>query len=91
MNITVAIFIDRYGDATIRAFTTPEMAEDWRQDIAASWWAQNIGDAEAEPDTRAARADRYLEIMGDRRGVEFSVETVELEGGITVATAVTGA
>ncbi len=78
--IQVAIYTHRHGD-DVGAFQTVVGAEEWRQTIAADFWADEVDDTAMPTDPKLA-ADEYFEIMGSRasKGEFFEVRPVELEG-----------
>ena len=76
--ITVALFEDRYGSSSIRAFTSMEAAWEWRCELADEWWSDEFPD-EIPPEDSEEKADEYFDRMAERREF-FTAEKVLLEG-----------
>lgn len=76
-SIIIATFEHKHG-RDVRAFANEHGAEAWRQEIAASYWAQ-ASDAPM-PACPVEAADRYFE-LGESYGDEwFSTEAATVEG-----------
>lgn len=76
--ITIATFQHKHG-SDVRAFATKELAETWRQEIAADNW--DGGPNEDMPADPREAADRYFEFGNDIGDEFFSTEECEVEGG----------
>lgn len=75
--VVVATFQHKHG-SDVQVFASAELAEAWRQEVAACNWSN--GTDEAMPSDPRAAADRYFEI-GESIGDEFfSTAEAEIQG-----------
>jgi hypothetical protein len=75
--VIVATYSYKHGD-DVRVFVSDDGAEAWRQEIAATWWGNEMG-REKIPADPAEAADVYFDTMMDSGAETFRTESVEVE------------
>lgn len=73
--VFVAIYEHCHGQ-DVCVFAHAAKAEQWRQEVAATWWNSGLGEDEPRPEDPAQLADDYFDEMSNRGGGYFESFTV---------------